>query len=255
MYLTEMFGPTLQGEGILAGTMATFIRTAGCTVGCRACDTKHSWPFGSHYKKPHPDRSVDDIVAEVEGYGVRHVVITGGEPMETEDQQQFTRLCSLLNQHRKHVTVELSGSVGADAAWLAQLLPLVQLWSFSPKVDSMQPVKRPLPEFIAEVVERAYHLGRGYQAQLKFVVDPDHWDRSADEIGKLLRELTALFCPKVPLLLQTLTKIKDTPTDIWARQNRLFSILAARHASYDWGTWAPVDARILPQLHVLMGVR
>ena len=68
IYLTEVFGPTLQGEGILAGTMTSFVRTAGCTVGCKTCDTVHSWPFGSHPKKMHPLMRIADVLVVVDSH-------------------------------------------------------------------------------------------------------------------------------------------------------------------------------------------
>jgi 7-carboxy-7-deazaguanine synthase len=70
---------SLQGEGLQAGRSAFFIRLAGCTVGCAWCDTKHSWPQGSH-----PDRSLAELAGEAAtaaAAGAAFVVITGGEPL------------------------------------------------------------------------------------------------------------------------------------------------------------------------------
>jgi organic radical activating enzyme len=70
---------SLQGEGLQAGRSAFFIRLAGCTVGCPWCDTKHSWPQGSH-----PERSLAELAGEAAtaaGAGAAFVVITGGEPL------------------------------------------------------------------------------------------------------------------------------------------------------------------------------
>jgi organic radical activating enzyme len=70
---------SLQGEGLHAGRSAFFIRLAGCSVGCSWCDTKHSWPQGSH-----PDRSLPELAGEAAtaaAAGAAVVVITGGEPL------------------------------------------------------------------------------------------------------------------------------------------------------------------------------
>ncbi len=40
--VTEMFGPTIQGEGRMAGTLTYFIRFGGCDYRCKMCDTMHS---------------------------------------------------------------------------------------------------------------------------------------------------------------------------------------------------------------------
>ena len=75
MYIAETF-TSLQGEGMLVGVPSFFIRTSGCNMRCRWCDTPYtSWlPEGER-------RSVVDLVAEAVVSGVKHVVVTGGEPL------------------------------------------------------------------------------------------------------------------------------------------------------------------------------
>jgi len=83
---------SLQGEGLHAGRSAFFIRLAGCTVGCPWCDTKHSWPQGSH-----PHRSLAELASEAAtaaAAGAAFVVITGGEPLHHD----LSSLCTALRQ-------------------------------------------------------------------------------------------------------------------------------------------------------------
>jgi organic radical activating enzyme len=83
---------SLQGEGLHAGRSAFFIRLAGCTVGCSWCDTKHSWPQGSH-----PHRSLAELAGEAATAaiaGAAFVVITGGEPLHHD----LSGLCASLRQ-------------------------------------------------------------------------------------------------------------------------------------------------------------
>ena len=83
---------SLQGEGLHAGRSAFFIRLAGCTVGCPWCDTKHSWPQGSH-----PHRSLAELASEAAtaaAAGAAFVVITGGEPLHHD----LSGLCTALRQ-------------------------------------------------------------------------------------------------------------------------------------------------------------
>ncbi|MHC4744406.1 MAG: 7-carboxy-7-deazaguanine synthase QueE, partial [Planctomycetota bacterium] len=70
MIVNEIFY-SLQGEGFLAGVPSVFIRTAGCPLRCRWCDTKYAWDAseGEEY-------SVDEIVDKVTHWRCRHVVIT-----------------------------------------------------------------------------------------------------------------------------------------------------------------------------------
>jgi hypothetical protein len=41
--VSEVFGPTFQGEGALRGAGASFIRLGGCNLTCRDCDTPYTW--------------------------------------------------------------------------------------------------------------------------------------------------------------------------------------------------------------------
>lgn len=256
IYLTEMFGPTLQGEGMWAGTMSAFVRTAGCTVGCKPCDTKQSWPFGSHVKKPHPLVPVSKIVEAVNSWGVPHTVITGGEPMETENPEALAELVDRLADFT-NVTIELSGSIKPPEELWETLLSRVSLWSFSPKVSSMAPVKPPNLDFVIGVLG---YVGENElaEAQLKFVVDPD-CPTSLQEIGEFLRNMSTWSDWTPPLYLQVLTKpdsirsVHSQREQILQDQRRLFEKVHA--CKDDWGLWSPQQARITCQQHVLVGVR
>ena len=75
MLISELFY-SVQGEGLLAGVPSVFVRTSGCNLRCRWCDT----PYAS--SEPEGEQqTVEEIVARVREYPARHVVLTGGEPM------------------------------------------------------------------------------------------------------------------------------------------------------------------------------
>jgi 7-carboxy-7-deazaguanine synthase len=75
MFVSEVFY-SLQGEGLMIGVPSVFVRSSGCNLRCRWCDTPYaSWsPEGEH-------QSVEQLMKEIERYPSRHVVLTGGEPM------------------------------------------------------------------------------------------------------------------------------------------------------------------------------
>ncbi|TIU92326.1 MAG: 7-carboxy-7-deazaguanine synthase QueE, partial [Mesorhizobium sp.] len=40
--VSEIFGPTIQGEGMLIGLPTVFVRTGGCDYRCSWCDSLHA---------------------------------------------------------------------------------------------------------------------------------------------------------------------------------------------------------------------
>jgi 7-carboxy-7-deazaguanine synthase len=152
---------SIQGEGLLTGTPSVFVRASGCNLRCWFCDTPYaSWnPEGSDY-------AVDQIVAEIEEWDCRHVVLTGGEPMLFAE---LIPLCDKLREQGRHITIETAGTL---------FLPVeCDLMSISPKFSSSgpDPVQHPhwsrrheRERFRPEVMRQ---LLSGFEYQLKFVVD------------------------------------------------------------------------------------
>lgn len=94
---------SIQGEGVTAGVPAVFVRLQGCSVGCRWCDTKYSWdPAGGR------EVSLEALVEEASGFPCRHVVITGGEPLESV---LFAPLVEALKARHFTIEVETSGTL------------------------------------------------------------------------------------------------------------------------------------------------
>ena len=95
--VNEIFN-TVQGEGYLAGTKASFVRLQGCPVGCEWCDTKYTWKAGG------TKMTVAEIIGEVSDYA-NFVVITGGEPLLYD----LDPLLAHLHQIGFYTQVETSG--------------------------------------------------------------------------------------------------------------------------------------------------
>jgi 7-carboxy-7-deazaguanine synthase len=156
MFIAETF-TSLQGEGILVGVPSFFIRTSGCNMRCRWCDTPYtSWlPEGDR-------RSLADLVAEAEASGVRHVVVTGGEPLL---QREIGALTCGLRRAGLHVTVETAGTIDPDFE--------CDLLSVSPKTANSDPqgAWRDRHRRLRNDREPLRRLvGRFPEHQLKFVV-------------------------------------------------------------------------------------
>ena len=79
--ISEIFGPTIQGEGPLIGLPTVFVRTGGCDFRCSWCDTLHA--VDSDYRGQWQSMSVDQIWSEVTrlSYGQPLMIsLSGGNP-------------------------------------------------------------------------------------------------------------------------------------------------------------------------------
>src|SRR3954451_15026034 len=80
LVVSEIFGPTFQGEGPSIGRRCGFVRLGRCNLACTWCDTKYTWDWSQYDPSVELHRrSVDDIVDAVAAMDVPMVVITGGE--------------------------------------------------------------------------------------------------------------------------------------------------------------------------------
>jgi 7-carboxy-7-deazaguanine synthase len=103
MRVSEVF-KSIQGEGTRAGRPCAFVRFTGCDLRCVWCDTAHAFQGGE-------DRSRQSIVAELGAMAVRHVCLTGGEPLL---QPELPELCRDLLAAGWEVTVETHGQRDAE---------------------------------------------------------------------------------------------------------------------------------------------
>jgi 7-carboxy-7-deazaguanine synthase len=98
--ITEIF-LSLQGEARQAGWPTVFVRLTGCPLRCQYCDTAYAFHGGDWW-------SIDDILAEVRRQGVRHVCVTGGEPLA---QKRCLVLLERLCDAGFEVSLETSGAI------------------------------------------------------------------------------------------------------------------------------------------------
>ena len=68
---------SINGEGQKAGELALFLRFTGCNLRCTYCDTK----WANEPNAPFTLRSAQELVGLAQGFGVRNVTLTGGEPL------------------------------------------------------------------------------------------------------------------------------------------------------------------------------
>lgn len=102
--ITEIF-LSLQGEARDAGWPTAFVRLTGCPLRCQYCDTAYAFHGGEW-------QSIDDILDQVARHGVRHVCVTGGEPLA---QKRCHQLLSRLCDAGYAVSLETSGAIDISA--------------------------------------------------------------------------------------------------------------------------------------------
>ncbi len=168
MKISEIFY-SIQGEGSLLGVPSVFVRTSGCNLRCTWCDTPYtSWrPEGQVL-------SIDEIVARVEEYKARHVVVTGGEPMIAPE---ISPLTGRLRAAGLHITIETAGTVYVPVE--------CDLMSISPKLANSTPTEREGGKWAAQHERLRFQpdvlrrLMAEYLCQLKFVVS------SAEDLAEI----------------------------------------------------------------------
>ncbi len=98
--VTETF-VSIQGEADAVGWPTLFIRLTGCPLRCVYCDTQYAFHGGDW-------RDVGALVEIARGSGVRHVCVTGGEPLA---QKACLELLPALCDAGFRVSLETSGAM------------------------------------------------------------------------------------------------------------------------------------------------
>jgi 7-carboxy-7-deazaguanine synthase len=82
-----------------------FVRLTGCPLRCQYCDTAYAFHGGEWWE-------IDAILAEVAKQGVKHVCVTGGEPLA---QKRCIQLLKALCDAGYEVSLETSGAIDVSA--------------------------------------------------------------------------------------------------------------------------------------------
>jgi 7-carboxy-7-deazaguanine synthase len=229
--ISEIFGPTIQGEGPLIGLPTVFVRTGGCDYRCTWCDTLYA--VLPEYRGAWMPTAPADIISRVnELAGGRPILISlsGGNPAS----QPLQSLIEFGRRDGHGFAMETQGSVSQP--WFAELDWLI----LSPKPPSSGMTTD------WNALEACIVAARGGpRCVLKIVV--------FDEADYAYARAAAARCSALPVYLQVgnpaplqaAGKTMPDAADIPGLLARL-RWLVERTIADRW-----FEATVLPQLHVL----
>jgi len=120
--------PTIQGEGSNIGRKTIFVRVQGCDYKCPWCDSKETWGESTTTTKMQSDQLYNDLMLQLNKFGVDNIVLTGGNPCLYD----FEELIDVFTYQHISVAIETQGSIIPH--WLSKC----ELVTFSPKPPSFE---------------------------------------------------------------------------------------------------------------------
>ena len=228
--VSEIFGPTIQGEGALIGLLTVFVRTGGCDSRCSWCDSLHA--VDSRFRHEWRAMTSSDVWQQVRTLSDNvpvMVSLSGGNPAI----QPLGELIRMGHAEGYRFALETQGSVSRD--WFGDLDMLV----LSPK-----PPSSGMQTDWAAVGACFDAASDGPDVVLKFVV--------FDEADYGFARAALARFPALPVYLQPgnhtppAPEDEDASIDIDGVMDRM-RWLVERVVVDRW-----FQARVLPQLHVLI---
>ncbi|BBD80388.1 7-carboxy-7-deazaguanine synthase QueE [Aerosticca soli] len=170
--ISEIFH-SIQGEADAIGWPTVFVRLTGCPLRCTWCDTEYAFHGGQWL-------AIDDVLAQVAGYGARHVCVTGGEPLA---QKRCLALLARLCDAGHEVSLETSGALDVSRV--------------DPRVRKVLDLKAPgSSESDRNLWSNLAHLRPHDQVKIVIASRDDYeWARDAVAAHALDRRCMVLFSP------------------------------------------------------------
>ncbi|MEH7435762.1 7-carboxy-7-deazaguanine synthase QueE, partial [Bacillus thuringiensis] len=224
----EIFGPTIQGEGMVIGQKTMFIRTAGCDYSCSWCDSAFTWDGSAkqQVRQMAPEEIWNELV-EIGGENFSHVTISGGNPVLLKNIQF---LLPVLKENGIRTAIETQGSKWQE--WLLQIEEV----TISPK----PPSSKMKTDFI--ILDSIIRKLERKDFSLKVVVFEDYDFEYAVKVHKRY--------PHVPFFLQVGNDDTKTMDDAALIKNLLQKYERLIEKTVQCKEMN--DAKVLPQLHALV---
>lgn len=106
IFIQEIFGPTIQGEGPNVGKKCIFVRAAGCDFRCGWCDSKYAWKIDENSQKYKSFDLAKQIINLCHEKCCSQVILTGGNPCLYD----FSYFIDQLHKNNIKVDIETQGS-------------------------------------------------------------------------------------------------------------------------------------------------
>jgi 7-carboxy-7-deazaguanine synthase len=222
--VSEIFGPTIQGEGALIGQPTVFVRTGGCDYRCSWCDSLYAVDI--EHRHEWQSMTAAEIFAEIQrlsGGRPLMVSLSGGNPAI----QHLAPLIELGHEYGYRFALETQGTISQP--WFADL----DVLTLSPKPPSSEMVTdwQLFDECLAFCKDQP-------ELALKIVIFDDLDYQYAKEAAERY--------PELPIYLQPGNHQTNGDSDAQGLSERLLW-LTDKVMHDRWFT-----AKVLPQLHVMM---
>ncbi len=233
--IVEVFGPTIQGEGALAGLPTYFVRFGLCDFRCDWCDSLHA-VLPEEVKANADYLTEPEIVDRVLALdrGPQWVTLSGGNPAVHD-------LAALVTQLQEHagmkVTVETQGSIWRP--WLADIDHL----TVSPKPPSSGMINMKHANQLARFTKKAAEAMPSDRRSMKIVVfdaDDLFWAETIFLTHGLGWDQYLSVGTDPPAARESLAKSRKKLAD---RSRWLYEEVSTRSSF--------AGVRVLPQLHVI----
>ena len=225
----EIFGPTIQGEGMVIGQKTMFVRTAGCDYSCSWCDSAFTWDgSGRDLIRQMDAEEIWQELKSIGGEGFSFVTISGGNPALLKN---LDYLICLLKENNIRVALETQGS-----KWQEWFLKIDEL-TISPKPPSSEMVTN--FDALDMIIHKLNEIPTGQNTSLKVVVFDD---QDYDYAKKVHYRY-----PDIPFFLQVGNDNNHTTDNL-----KLLSQLLQK---YEWLINKTMldkelkNVKVLPQLH------
>lgn len=219
--ISEIFGPTIQGEGRHAGQTASFLRLSGCNLSCSWCDTPYTWDWDRFDRSQEVTRMGGDEVVQKLAELPGRVVVSGGEPLV--QARGLAPVLAVLKERGRVLDVETNGTRA-----LGDTAPYWDTVTCSPKI---------IPSAGHETEKRALSLGIHPSvkevADFKFVI---HDARDLTAVNNLVRreELPPWRVWLMPEGTSAGSLTERTPAVMSAARDHGYNFTSRLHV-YGWG--------------------